>query len=81
MNLDLLSRVALFEGLSQGQLKKLAGVCETERVPSDPEQDRLALVRECVRRARVLLNHRHLAEGRPRAEDGQRLLTHPGQLA
>jgi CRP-like cAMP-binding protein len=33
MNLDLLSRVALFEGLSQAQLKKLADVCETERVP------------------------------------------------
>ena len=33
MNLDLLARVPLFEGLSQAQLKKLAGVCETERVP------------------------------------------------
>jgi CRP-like cAMP-binding protein len=33
MNLDLLSRVPLFEGLSQAQLKNLAGVCETERVP------------------------------------------------
>ena len=33
MNLDLLSRVPLFEGLSQAQLKKVAGVCETERVP------------------------------------------------
>jgi len=33
MNLDLLSRVPLFEGLSQAQLKKLAAVCETERVP------------------------------------------------
>jgi len=32
MNLDLLARVPLFEGLSQIQLKKLAGVCETERV-------------------------------------------------
>ena len=33
MNLDLLSRVPLFEGLSQAQLKNLAEVCETERVP------------------------------------------------
>lgn len=32
MNLDLLARVPLFEGLSQAQLKTLAGVCETERV-------------------------------------------------
>ena len=32
MNLDLLARVPLFEGLSQAQLKKVAGVCETERV-------------------------------------------------
>ena len=33
MNLDLLARVPLFEGLSQGQLKKLAALCEVERVP------------------------------------------------
>ena len=33
MNLDLLARVPLFEGLSQGQLKKLAAVCESERTP------------------------------------------------
>ncbi len=32
MNLDLLARVPLFEGLSQAQLRKLAAVCETERV-------------------------------------------------
>ena len=33
MNLDLLARVALFEGLSQAQLRNLAAVCESERVP------------------------------------------------
>jgi len=33
MNLDLLARVPLFEGLSQAQLKKLGALCETERVP------------------------------------------------
>lgn len=32
MNLDLLARVPLFEGLSQAQLRKLADVCEAERV-------------------------------------------------
>ncbi len=32
MNLDLLARVPLFEGLSQIQLKKIADVCETEQV-------------------------------------------------
>lgn len=32
MNLDLLARVPLFEGLSQAQLKKLAALCEAERV-------------------------------------------------
>ena len=33
MNLEVLGRVPLFEGLSQAQLKKLAEVCEAERVP------------------------------------------------
>lgn len=33
MNLEVLGRVPLFEGLSQAQLKKLAKVCEAERVP------------------------------------------------
>jgi len=32
MNLDLLARVPLFEGLTQAQLKKVAEVCETEEV-------------------------------------------------
>jgi CRP-like cAMP-binding protein len=32
MDLDLLARVSLFEGLSQAQLKKVAEVCETEQV-------------------------------------------------
>ena len=32
MDLDLLARVPLFEGLSQAQLKKVAEVCETEDV-------------------------------------------------
>jgi CRP/FNR family cyclic AMP-dependent transcriptional regulator len=32
MDLDLLARVPLFEGLSQAQLKKVAEVCETEEV-------------------------------------------------
>jgi len=33
MNLEVLARVPLFEGLSQAQLKKLAAVCEAEKVP------------------------------------------------
>jgi CRP/FNR family transcriptional regulator, cyclic AMP receptor protein len=32
MDLDLLARVPLFEGLTQAQLKKVAEVCETEEV-------------------------------------------------
>src|SRR5262245_49598485 len=44
-------------------------------------QEAAALVDARVRRSRRFIEERHLTEHRPRAEDGERLLTHPRNVA